>query len=69
MSDIYFIQVKGADPYDMNQIADRADNQIETDDNIVFVTDTISPMSREEAKAYLEDMADSLDMEVSDESG
>jgi len=65
---VYFVQV-GDDvrPSDMEQVADSLGGFLNNPDaNALVVPETIKPLDRDEAREYLEAMADALDMEVSD---
>jgi hypothetical protein len=65
MSDtIHFVQVEGAD----DEILDEVNRRMElvTDDNIVVTDETIEPVSREDVKDLLQELATALDMKLID---
>lgn len=65
MSDtIHFVQVEGAD----DEILDEVNRQMRlvTDDNIVVTDETIEPVSRDDVKEWLQELATALDMKLVD---
>lgn len=65
MSDVYFIQIRGGDREILEQMSEQA-GEWQIDDNIIIVPEEVEPLNRQQAKQYLEEMADALDMEVSE---
>lgn len=66
MSDIiHLVKVEGADEKLLDDVS--ATLGAETDDNIIVTNEFIDPLSREDAKYFLEQFADALDMELVDE--
>jgi hypothetical protein len=64
---IYFVQVEDANPDEMEQVVDSLGGFLNSPDaDAIAVPKTIKPLNLDEAREYLEGMADALDMEVSD---
>lgn len=65
--DIYFVQVSDADAAEMKQIADSLTGFLQDPDaEALVVPENVKPLNRDEAKQYLEEMANALDMEVNE---
>ena len=64
-SNIYFIQVKGNDDEAIRRMANGLDD-LETDDNIVVIPETVEPIDRGAVKVWLSQLANALDMEIVD---
>jgi hypothetical protein len=65
MSDtIHFVQVEGADDEILTQVSRKM--EMVTDDNIVVTDETIEPVSREDVKSLLQELATALDMKLVD---
>lgn len=63
---IYFVQVEDADAQQLEQVVDSLGGFLnDPDATAIAVPETIKPLNRDEAKQYLQEMADALDMEVS----
>lgn len=68
MSDVYFIQVRCDALSEVAEaIKEQADEE-NIEDNIIIVPSKVRPLDRGEAVQYLEEMANALDFEVTDES-
>lgn len=61
---IHFVQVEGADDEILTQVNRKM--EMVTDDNIVVTDETIEPVSREDVKEWLQELATALDMELAD---
>jgi hypothetical protein len=62
MSDIHIITVEGADRDVLEEMAESFEP--ETDDNIIVTSEYVEPLNRDEVKDYLQQFADTLDMEL-----
>jgi hypothetical protein len=72
MSDVYFIRIENGNTDVMETLAEKARtrSKVASENNIVIVPETVEPLDRDEARTYLEEMADALGMVVEDdESG
>lgn len=64
---IYFVQVEDASPHELEQVVDSLGGFLnDPEATAIAVPDTIKPLNRDEARQYLEEMADAFDMEVTD---
>lgn len=64
---IYFVQVEGGTPDNMQQVVDSLGGFLDTEDaEAIAVPELVEPLSRDEVKQYLEGLADAVDMEVED---
>jgi len=62
---IYFVQVEDATSGELEQIRNSLTGFLNSDNaNAIVVPERVKPLDKDEARDYLEDMADALDMEV-----
>lgn len=63
---IYFVQVDSTDKQDFEQIVNSLGGFLDSDSTkVIAFPKEIKPLNEDEAKQYLKEMADTLDMEVS----